>query len=295
MHKDQASKLRQMMGRPHSRERKSSTPPPARRATKTIAVCSGKGGVGKSNVALNLSIMLSSAGNRVALVDADMGMANLDVLLNADIQGDISHVVAGTKRLEDVVVDLPSGVQFVAGASGLARLANLSEFQRTRLAEELTQLEADNDLIIIDCGAGIGPDVLQFASGADIVLVVTTPEPTAITDAYGMIKALSRRGYIGSLSVLTNQADNRQEGRATYQRLAEVAKRFLDIRIFDAGYIDEDPKVRQAVRRRQAFVLAYPKCPASRAIAALVNKLSPGGALVRQKEGFFRRMVKLFA
>jgi flagellar biosynthesis protein FlhG len=186
-------------------------------------------------------------------------------------------------------------VQFVAGASGLARLANLSEFQRTWLAEELTQLEADNDLIIIDCGAGIGPDVLQFASAADIVLVVTTPEPTAITDAYGMIKALSRRGFVGSLSVLTNQADNRQEGRATYQRLAEVAKRFLDIRVFDAGYVDEDPKVRQAVRRRQAFVLAYPKCPASRAIAALVNKLSPGGALVRQKEGFFRRMVRLFA
>jgi len=294
MHNDQATKLRRMMSRPNIRARQI-PPPGAGRLTKTIAVCSGKGGVGKSNVALNLSILLSGAGNRVALVDADMGMANLDVLLNADIQGDISHVVAGTKRLEEIVVDLPSGVQFVAGASGLAKMANLSEFQRTRLTEELTQLEVDNDLIIIDCAAGIGPSVLQFASGADIVLVVTTPEPTAITDAYGMIKALSRRGYLGSLSVLTNQADNRQEGRATYQRLAEVAKRFLDIRIFDAGYIGEDPKVRQSVRRRQAFVLAYPKCPASRAIGALVNKLSPGGALVRQKEGFFRRMVRLFA
>ena len=294
MHNDQAKKLREMMSRPNSRPRDVPPPGPGR-TTKTIAVCSGKGGVGKSNIALNLSIMLSGAGNRVALVDADMGMANLDVLLNVDIKGDISHVVAGTKRLEDIVVDLPNGVQFVAGASGLARLANLSEFQRTRLTEELTQLESDNDLIVIDCGAGIGPDVLQFASGADIVLVVTTPEPTAITDAYGMIKALSRRGYIGSLSVLTNQADNRQEGRATYQRLAEVARRFLDIRVFDAGYIDEDPRVRQAVRRRQAFVLAYPKCPASRAIGALVNKLSPGGALVRQKEGFFRRMARLFA
>ena len=179
MHNDQATKLRRMMSRPNSRPR-GAPPPSAGRLTKTIAVCSGKGGVGKSNVALNLSILLSGAGNRVALVDADMGMANLDVLLNADIQGDISHVVAGTKRLEEVVVDLPSGVQFVAGASGLARLANLSEFQRTRLAEELTQLEADNDLIIIDCAAGIGPSVLQFASGADIVLVVTTPEPTVL-------------------------------------------------------------------------------------------------------------------
>jgi flagellar biosynthesis protein FlhG len=294
MHNDQATKLRRLMSRPSNSSRKRA-PIDTGRTTKTIAVCSGKGGVGKSNVALNLSILLSGAGNRVALVDADMGMANLDVLLNADVKGDLSHVVAGTKRLEDIVVDLPSGVQFVAGASGLARLANLSEFQRTRLAEELTQLEADNDMIVIDCAAGIGPDVLQFAAGADIVLVVTTPEPTAITDAYGMIKALARRGYLGSLSVLTNQADNRQEGRATYQRLAEVARRFLDIRIFDAGYVNEDPRVRQSVRRRQAFVLAYPKCPASRDIAALVNKLSPGGALVRQKEGFFRRMVRLFA
>jgi len=251
--------------------------------------------VGKSNVALNLAILLSGAGHRVALVDADMGMANLDVLLDADIRGDLSHVVAGTKHLEDIVVDLSSGVQFVAGASGLAKLANLSEFQRARLTEELAQLEADNDMIVIDCAAGIGPNVLQFASGADTVLVVTTPEPTAITDAYGMIKALSRRGYQGNLSVLVNLADNRQEARATYQRLADVARRFLDIRVFDAGYISEDPKVRQAVRRRQAFVLAFPKCPASKSISALVNKLSPGGALVRQKEGFFRRMVRLFA
>ncbi len=294
MHNDQATKLRRLMSRPSSSVRKRAAIDTGR-TTKTIAVCSGKGGVGKSNVALNLSLLLSGAGNRVALVDADMGMANLDVLLNADVKGDLSHVVAGTKRLEDIVVDLPSGVQFVAGASGLARLANLSEFQRMRLAEELTQLEADNDMIVVDCAAGIGPDVLQFAAGADIVLVVTTPEPTAITDAYGMIKALAKRGYVGSLSVLTNQADNRQEGRATYQRLAEVARRFLDIRVFDAGYVSEDLRVRQSVRRRQAFVLAYPKCPASRDIAALVNKLSPGGALVRQKEGFFKRMVRLFA
>jgi len=271
-------------------------PPQAvQRQTRTIAVCSGKGGVGKSNVALNLAILLSGAGHRVALVDADMGMANLDVLVDADIRGDLSHVVAGTKHLEDIVVDLSSGVQFVAGASGLAKLANLSEFQRARLTEELTQLESDNDMIVIDCAAGIGPNVLQFAASADTVLVVTTPEPTAITDAYGMIKALSRRGYQGSLSVLVNLADNRQEARATYQRLADVARRFLDIRVFDGGFISEDPKVRQAVRRRQAFVLAFPKCPASRSIDALVNKLSPGGALVRQKEGFFRRMVRLFA
>ena len=293
MHNDQATKLRKMMVRP--RRARSVPAPKQERRSCTIAVSSGKGGVGKSNIALNLAIMLSARGSRVALVDADMGLANIDVLIDADVRGDLSHVVAGTKSLEEIIVDLPSGVQFVAGASGLAGLADLTGFERARLMEELSQLEADNEFIIVDCAAGIGPDVLQFAGGADIVLVVTTPEPTAVTDAYALIKVLARRGFEGRLNVLVNQADSRQEGRATYQRIAEVARRFLGRRIGDAGYISEDPKVRQAVRRREPFVLSFPRCPASRCMDALVNRLSPGGILVGHKEGFFRRMARLFA
>ncbi len=278
---DQASKLRRMMHKA--------------RSARTIAVASGKGGVGKSNIALNLSILLSAAGNRVALVDADLGLANLDVLLDVEVRANLSHVIAGKRRLEEVIIDLPSGVQFIPGASGIAQLANLSEFQRAQLMKDLANLESENDIIVVDCGAGISRDVLQLATSTDNVLIVTAPEPTAITDAYALIKVMQRQGYQGNISLLVNNAVDRQEARATFQRVSSVARQFLDVRILDAGHVLADPKVREAVRRRQPFVLAFPRCPASRCLAALANKLSAGSWLVGQKEGFFRRVANWFA
>lgn len=264
------------------------------RNTRTIAIASGKGGVGKSNIALNLSIMLSAAGQRVALVDADLGLANLDVLVNVHVRANLSHVIAGTRRLEDVLIDLPSGVQFVPGASGLAKLAHLSEFQRAQLLKDLSRLENDNDIIVIDCGAGIGPDVLHFAASADKVIVVTAPEPTAVTDAYALIKVLSQLPYKGTCGLLVNFAADRNEARMTYQRISTVARQFLGAKVLDAGYVLADPKVREAVRQREPFVLAGPKAPASRCIAALAAKLSAGGALVERKEGFFQKVANWF-
>jgi flagellar biosynthesis protein FlhG len=280
---DQASKLRELMGR-------------TRRA-RTIAVVSGKGGVGKSNVALNLSILLSAAGNRVALVDADLGLANLDVLLDVEVRANLSHVITGNRRLDDILIELPCGVQFVPGASGIAQLVNMSEFQRAQLMKDMETLESGNDIIIVDCGAGIGRDVLQMATSADSVLVVTVPEPTAITDAYAMIKVLHRQGYKSHMSLLVNSAADRQEARLTYQRVSSVAKQFLDVRVFDAGHVLADPKVKEAVRRRQPFVLAFPRCPASMCMAALANKLSSGSGLIGQDEGrgFFKRVANWFA
>ncbi len=280
-HDDQAGNLRRLMSQA--------------RQTRTIAVTSGKGGVGKSNVSLNLAILLSAAGNRVALVDADLALANLDVLMDADVRWNLSHVIAGSRRLEEVVVNLPSGVQFVPGASGLAGLADLSEFQRAKLLDDLGALEADNDIVIVDTGAGIGPDVLKFASCADTVLVVTAPEPTAITDGYALIKVLAQRDYRGQMSLLVNFAPDRHEARQTYQRISNVARQFLDARVLDAGYVLHDPKVRDAVRKREPFVLAFPRCPASRCVAALATKLCAGGVLVERKDGFFRRVANWFA
>jgi len=278
---DQAEKLREMMRKV--------------RNTRVIAVASGKGGVGKSNIALNLSILLSAGGNRVALVDADIGLANLDVLLDVDVRANLSHVIAGSRELGDVVIDLASGVQFVPGASGLSELANLSEFQRTRVIDQLTALEAENDIIVIDCGAGIGRDVVTFAATAESVLVVTVPEPTAVTDAYALVKVLGQNGYDGSASLLVNRAMDRQEARATYQRISTVARQFLGMTLLDAGHVLEDPKVRESVRRREPFVLNYPRCPASRCVAALANRLSSGSCLFGKKEGFFRRVANWFA
>ena len=278
---DQASKLRKMMNRSTQ--------------TRTIVVSSGKGGVGKSNVSLNLSIMLSAIGNKVALVDADLGLANLDVLVDVNARTNLAHVIGGSKRLDEVIIDLPCGVQFVPGASGLAKLAHLTEFQRAQLLGELSALEADNDVIVVDTGAGIGPDVLHFASSADDVIVVTTPEPTAVTDGYAFVKVLSQRGFDGQISLLVNFATDRQEARLTYQRVSNVARQFLGTRLLDAGYVLIDPKVREAVRRREPFVMAFPKCPASKCLAALATRISSGAVSKDRKEGFFKRVVNWFS
>jgi flagellar biosynthesis protein FlhG len=231
----------------------------------------------------------------VSLVDADLGLANLDVLLDVRVGFNLSHVVAGRKSLQEVLIDLDCGVQLVPGANGLAQLAHLTEFQRALLVEELSALENDNDIIVVDCGAGIGPDVMHFAAAADNVLVVTTPEPTAVTDGYAVIKVLSQRGYGGSISLVVNFAASRYEGRTTYNRVSSAARQFLQVQVFDGGYVLTDQKVPEAVRMREPFVLAYPRCLASRCLAALANKLRPGGVLLRTESGFFRRLASWFA
>ena len=278
---DQASKLRRLMNQ-------SAT-------ARTIAISSGKGGVGKSNIALNLAILLSAAGKRVALVDADLGLANLDVLADVSVRMNLAHVISGQRRLEEVVIDLPCGVQFVPGASGLSKMAHLTEFQRAQLLQELSALEVQNDIIIIDTGAGIGPDVLHFASAADSVIVVTTPEPTAITDGYAFVKVLTQRSFAGKVSLLVNFAADRQEARLTYQRVSHVARQFLGAKVLDAGFVLLDPKVRESIRQRQPFVLAHPRCPAAKCLAALAVRMSSNDMLSNQKDGFFRRVANWFS
>ncbi len=278
---DQASNLRELIA--------------STRQCRTFAIVSGKGGVGKSNVALNLSILLSALGNRVALVDGDLGMANLDILLDVRIRSSLAHVLAGRKTLDEILVELPSGVQLVPGASGLAKIANLNEFNRNRLVASLSQLERDNDMILVDTAAGIGPSVLQFACAAETVIVVTTPEPTAMADAYAVIKILHQRCFDGRISLLVNRVAGRSEARDCYQRLADVARQFLSARVYDAGYILEDTKVTDAVRKREPVVTAWPRCSASRCLAALANRLRAGGTLATPREGFFRRVANWFA
>ncbi|MFW6155211.1 MAG: MinD/ParA family protein [Planctomycetota bacterium] len=279
--KDQAARLRALMQDV--------------RHTHTIAVTSGKGGVGKSNIALNLAVLLSASGNRVALLDADFGLANLDVLVDAPVRANLAHVVAGQRKLADVVVDLPCGVQLVPGASGLAQMADLNDFQRSGLIAELNELEENNDVIVVDTGAGISKNVLTFAGGADSVLVVATAEPTSITDAYAVVKVLHQQGSDARMSLLVNFAADRTEARATYNRIATVAREFLGVSLYDAGYILNDPRVSQAVRKRQPYVLAYPRCQASRCLAALATKLCRGGGLLVRNESFFRRVANWFS
>src|SRR5436190_10220979 len=205
---DQAASLRTMMGQ--------------RASANVIAVTSGKGGVGKSNVAVNLAIKLASAGKHVVLLDADLGLANADVLCNVDLPHNLSHVIARKKELGEVMIEAPGGFRLIGGASGLARMADLTDFDRQRLVAALGALEQQTDIILIDTGAGISPNVLAFTRAADHVLVVTTPEPTAITDAYAVVKVVSRDGGDRRISLLVNQTRSPQEGRIVHERIAKV-------------------------------------------------------------------------
>lgn len=279
---DQAAQLRTMAQSSRSR-------------ASVIAITSGKGGVGKSNVAVNLAIQFASAGREVVLLDADLGLANADVLCNVDLPFNLSHVIARKKELAEVLCTAPGGFRLIGGASGLARMADLSDFDRQRLVAALGELESQADIILIDTGAGISPNVLSFTRAADDVLVVTTPEPTAITDAYAVIKVISRDGGQRRLSLLVNQAKTQMESRVVYERIAKVARQFLNVNVYDAGYIPSDENVPLAVRRRTPFVLGAPRCPASQCIAQLAMRLEQGvGTRIDLSGGFFSRMMGWF-
>lgn len=275
---DQATQLRTMVrSRP--------------RAT-VIAITSGKGGVGKSNIAVNLAIQFSAAGKNVVLLDADLGLANADVLCNVDLPFNLSHVIARKKQLKDVMVKAPGGFRLIGGASGLARMADLCDDDRQRIVNSMGQLEQEADIILIDTGAGISPNVLSFTRAADQVVVVTTPEPTAITDAYAVVKVVSKDTEHRHVSLLVNQVRTLNEARVVHDRISRVARQFLGVRVLDAGFVHHDDSVARAVRSRTPFLLANPHCPASLCIAQLAARLQHGVAPNFEPTGFFHRMTR---
>jgi flagellar biosynthesis protein FlhG len=263
----------------------------ARQCTRAsvIAITSGKGGVGKSNIAVNLAVRLAGAGKDVVLLDADLGLANADVLCNVNLPYNLSHLISRRRELEDVLVDAPGGFRLLGGASGLAKMADLTEVERQRLIAALAELEEQADIILIDTGAGISANVLAFTRAADTVLVVTTPEPTAITDAYAVIKVISRDDADRRISLLVNQVHSLGEAQAVYERIAKVARQFLRVNVMDAGFVMADEQVPLAVRRRTPFVIGSPRCPASQCVAQLAMRLEQG-VVAQSREGFFARM-----
>ena len=282
---DQASRLRDIVAGAHA-----PAPPPRQRRARVIAVTSGKGGVGKSNVSVNLAIKFASCGKQVVLLDADLGLANADVLCNVDLPCNLAHVIARRKTLAEIIVRAPGGFGLIGGASGLARMADLTDYDRQRVVDALAQLEQAADIILIDTGAGISPNVLSFTRAADHVLVVTTPEPTAITDAYAVIKVLCRDHQNKPISLLVNQARTPQEATVVYERIAAVARQFLSVHLLDAGHVSADPQVGAAVRRRVPFMLGAPDSPAAHCICAVAARLE-GSIGPVDPGGFFRRMV----
>lgn len=264
------------------------------RGAAVLAITSGKGGVGKTNIAANLSICLAARHQRVMLLDADLGLGNLDVILNIQSRYNLSHVVSGRRSLEEIVHVGPTGIEVICGGSGIETLANLNAFQRQRLIEGLDALQDRSDYLVIDTGAGIQSGVVGFCLASDQTLVVTTPEPTAMTDAYAMIKVLAANHYAGRISLLVNMAQSVAEGRTVYRQIADVASRFLNTPVYEAGVLCRDEALISAVRRRTPVVLAYPKSSFSAAIKEVSTRLTRGTPRNSCSDGFFRKVVNWF-
>ena len=264
------------------------------RQAKVLAITSGKGGVGKTSIAANLAVCLAASRKKTILFDADLGLGNLDVIMGLNSKYNISHVIRGRKSIEEIIHIGPEGLEIICGTSGLEELANINEFQRQRLLRELSKLQENVDVIVIDTAAGISRSVIGFCLAADHVLVVTTPEATAMTDAYAMIKVRIGNRFGGRISLIVNLAETITEGKKIYHQVVNVVKRFLNAHVYDAGVILRDERVSSAVRLRKPVVLAYPKAQISLSLAALAAKLSSYSTGKPDKEGFFNKVVDWF-
>ncbi len=234
-----------------------------------IAVTGGKGGVGKTTIAVNLAATLASRGKEVMLLDGDLGLANVDVFLGLTPRLTLADVLAGNCSLEEIVLDAPQGFKVVPAASGIAQLAELDPLTHLGLVRAFGDLTTRLDVMVVDTAPGIAGSVLQFSQAAQQVLVVLCDEPASLTDAYALIKILSRDHGVSKFRVLVNQSRGRGLGQALFQRFERVATRFLSVELDYVGEIPEDAFLRRSIREQRPVVQAYPQCPASVALKTL--------------------------
>jgi flagellar biosynthesis protein FlhG len=290
---DQAARLRRIVselragGRDGGRITDSLVP------TRSIAVTSGKGGVGKTNLTTNLALALAQRKYRVLVLDADLGLANVDIAMGLIPKYNLVHVVKGEKTLEDVIVTGPLGVSIIASGSGIFELANLDDRRRIRLLESLATLKSRFDWLLIDTSAGLGRNVLGFVLAADEVLVVTTPEPTALADAYSMIKVIFQRNPSAQVRLVVNMARDEVEAREVADKVTVLAHRFLGAVVRPLGYVLKDAHVGEAVREQNPLVMLYPNAPAARCFHNLAQQLTNGKVAAPKSDlkGFFTRVV----
>jgi flagellar biosynthesis protein FlhG len=266
------------------------------RPVKVLAVTGGKGGVGKTNVCANLAVAMAQLGRRVMLLDGDLGLANVDVLFGLQTQHTMADVVRGERALGEVIVTGPAGVMVVPGASGLSEMANLSSVQNAGIVNAFSELTCELDVLLVDTPAGIGDPVLRFAEAAHEVLIVVCDEPTSITDAYAVIKVLSRERNVNRFRVVTNMTREGGHGRQLFEKLLRVTERFLQVSLDHAGSIPYDDRVWRAVQLQTPFVTAFPASLASAALKQLAHRADKWDAPRAARgniEFFVERLLKL--
>lgn len=254
---------------------------------KTIAVASGKGGVGKTNVTASLAIALKKLGKEVLIFDADLGLSNIDVLLHLAPRYNIQNILRGEMSLEDVIIEGPHGIKVLPASSGVQELTALDEFQRLSTIEAFEAYNSDIDILLIDTAAGISDNVAFFCVAAQETIVVTSPEPTSLTDAYALIKVLFTRYQEKEFSVLVNSVRNQDEALGVFKNLSSATEKFLNISLDYLGYIPYDDSVRKAVRAQKAFIDIFPESSASRQIEVIAGKIMEPSARVKGTLQFF--------
>ncbi len=266
---DQAEELRELM---QGSEKKSSSG--SGHKTRIIAVTSGKGGVGKTNISVNMAIAYAQLGKKVILIDGDLGMANVNVLLNIVPQFNLMQVINKQKSMQEIILDTEFGIRFIAGANGFSKIANLTTDELDYFAEQFSQL-GNADIIIIDTGAGIAENVLRFVAAADEVYVVTTPEPTAITDAYGMIKIITTELIDREINIklLVNRVHSADEGKRISDRIINIVAQFLNYKVDYIGFVYDDPAVTQSVIRQKPFMVVNPTSKPAQCVKHIVGRI----------------------
>lgn len=244
-----------------------------KKTARVITVTSGKGGVGKTNVTVNLAIALSELGNRVTILDADFGLANIDILLGIIPKYTLVDVIYNEKNILEVLSDGPKNIKFISGGSGVEELVKLDKHQLEKFVSNISLLDKLSDVILIDTGAGLSDSVMSFVMAADEVLLVTTPEPTSITDAYALIKMVSNRDKNKTIKVVVNRAESAGEANDILNKLSIVTEKFLTLKLHPLGFILQDDMVIKAVKMQQPFSLSFPKSQAAKHIKEISKKL----------------------
>ena len=291
---DQAETLRKLMGTESADASTDGASGTTGTKTKIITVASGKGGVGKTNLSTNLALAYARLGKRVVLMDADLGLANVNVVLGIIPKYNLYHLIRKQKSMSEIIMDTNYGIQIVAGASGFAKIANLTEAERKNFIEELSSLSTA-DIVIIDTSAGVSNNVLSFIAAADEAIIVTTPEPTAITDAYGIIKIIATEiDNVGlSLKLIVNRVKSVTEGKKVAERVINIAGQFLNLKVDYLGYVYDDPIVHQAVVKQKPFMVLDPKSKPSACVQHIVGRLEKID--VREGGGIGRFLKRLFS
>ena len=294
---DQAEKLREIMKRRKDGAAKGThtgktSVKPSEKA-RIITVTSGKGGVGKTNLSVNMALAFARLGKKVVVMDADLGLANVNVMLNMIPKYNLYHVIKKQKTIREILVETEYGISIVAGASGFSQIANMGEEDRRDFIAELDSL-SNADIVIIDTSAGVSSNVLDFIAAADDAVIITTPEPTAITDAYGIIKIIATEydSLNMGLKLVVNRAKGAAQAKSVADRMINIAGQFLNLKVDYLGFIYDDSTVQHAVLRQKPFMVVDPKCKASSCVQHIVERMDRNKPI--ESAGFGAMFKRLF-